>query len=269
MAACRRPAPPLIVDSIAAALDCAHAQEIIHRDVKPANILVPKRGPARLTDFGVAQIDDDAPLTVMGDILGTIEYASPEQVRGHEAPDARSDVYSLAAVTYFALTGTPPFRAADESTQAQLSVMHRQVFADPPPLRFHREDISPEVEAAVLRGLAKAPGGSLTSRQANSRPPCVPPPKPRRERRKSAPWPQHLGARALWRAAWSPLLCSARRSRVFWKTGVCAVPASPGRSGRLAYRCKTAQTSGGSPLLLRFPGRSRTTIPVPHPGLKD
>ncbi len=146
-----------IVDSIAAGLDCAHAANIIHRDVKPANILLPKRGPARLTDFGVAHIDNDAPLTLMGDMLGTIEYASPEQVRGHETPDARSDVYSLAAVTYYALTGTPPFRAADESTQAQLSVMHRQVFADPPPLRFHREDISPAVEAVVLRGLAKAP----------------------------------------------------------------------------------------------------------------
>ena len=146
-----------IIDSIAAGLDSAHAENIIHRDVKPANILLPRRGPARLTDFGVAHIDDDAPLTVMGDMLGTIEYASPEQVRGQETPDARSDVYSLAAVTYFALTGTPPFRAADESTQAQLSVMHRQVFADPPPLRFHREDISPAVEAVVLRGLAKTP----------------------------------------------------------------------------------------------------------------
>ena len=97
---------------------------------------------ARLSDFGVAHIDGEAPLTVMGDVLGTIEYASPEQVHGNETPDARSDVYSLAAVAYFALTGTPPFRAADNSTQAQLSVMHRQVFAEPPPLRFHREDIS-------------------------------------------------------------------------------------------------------------------------------
>ena len=146
-----------IVESVAAGLDCAHASNIIHRDVKPANILLPKRGPARLTDFGVAHIDTNESLTLMGDMLGTIEYASPEQVRGHEAPDARSDVYSLAAAAYFALTGTPPFRAADESTQAQLSVMHRQVFADPPPLRFHRENISPAVESVVLRGLAKAP----------------------------------------------------------------------------------------------------------------
>ena len=152
-----------IIESVAAGLDCAHAANIIHRDVKPANILLPKHGLARLTDFGVAYIDTDAALTLMGDMLGTIEYASPEQVHGHEAPDARSDVYSLAAVAYFALTGTPPFRATDESAQAQLSVMHRQVFADPPPLRFHRENISPQVEAVVLRGLAKAPDDRFQS----------------------------------------------------------------------------------------------------------
>ena len=152
-----------IVESVAAGLDCAHAANIIHRDVKPANILLPKRGLARLTDFGVAHIDTDASLTLMGDILGTIEYASPEQIRGHETPDARSDVYSLAAVAYFALTGTPPFPTTDESTQAQLSVMHRQVYADPPPLQFHRENISPQVGAVVIRGLAKAPGDRFQS----------------------------------------------------------------------------------------------------------
>ena len=152
-----------IIEEIAAALDCAHAQGVIHRDVKPSNILLPPRGPARLYDFGVAHIDEDSSLTVMGDILGTIEYASPEQVHGNEVPDARSDVYSLAAVAYFALTKTPPFRAADNSTQAQLSVMHRQVFADPPALRVYREDLSPAVEAAVLRGLAKAPASRYPS----------------------------------------------------------------------------------------------------------
>ena len=152
-----------VIEDIAAALDCAHAQGIIHRDVKPSNILLPQRGAARLFDFGVAHIDEEAPLTVMGDVLGTIEYASPEQVHGNEVPDARSDVYSLAAVAYFALTKTPPFRATDNSTQAQLSVMHRQVFAVPPPLRFYREDLAPAVEAAVLRGLAKAPDARYLS----------------------------------------------------------------------------------------------------------
>ena len=146
-----------IVEEIAAALDSAHAQGIIHRDVKPSNILLPKRGPAKLTDFGVAHIDEEAPLTMMGDILGTIEYASPEQVHGNQVPDARSDVYSLAAVAYFALTGVPPFQAADSTTQAQLSVMHRQVFSEPISLRAHRADLSPALDQAVLRGLAKSP----------------------------------------------------------------------------------------------------------------
>lgn len=146
-----------MIEEIASALNCVHALGVVHRDVKPANILLPKHGPARLTDFGVARMGSDAPLTVMGDVLGTIEYASPEQVHGGEAVGSRSDVYSLAAVSYFALTGTPPFRAADSSTQAQLSVMHRQVFSQPPPLRLHREDLPAALEEAVLRGLAKAP----------------------------------------------------------------------------------------------------------------
>ena len=146
-----------IVEEVAAALDSAHAQRIIHRDVKPSNILLPKRGPAKLTDFGVAHIDEEAPLTMMGDILGTIEYASPEQVHGNQVPDARSDVYSLAAVAYFALTGVPPFQATDNTTQAQLSVMHRQVFSEPISLRAHQADLPAALDQAVLRGLAKSP----------------------------------------------------------------------------------------------------------------
>ncbi len=152
-----------IIEGIAAGLDLIHAENIVHRDVKPTNILLPKHGPARLTDFGVAHINTSTPLTVHGDMLGTIEYASPEQVQGTGVPDARSDVYSLAAVAYFALTGTPPFPAADSSMQSHLSVMHQQVFSEPPTLRSRRADIAPGVDAAVRRGLAKDPAARYPS----------------------------------------------------------------------------------------------------------
>ena len=238
-----------ITEEIAAALDCAHAQGVIHRDVKPSNILLPRHGAARLSDFGVAHIDEDTPLTVMGDILGTIEYASPEQVHGNETPDARSDVYSLAAVAYFALTGTPPFRAADNSTQAQLSVMHRQVFAEPPSLRFHREGLSAEVEAAVLRGLAKAPASRYPSagqfaaalRAAVEADAGVP------EQRAMAAASRRTGALAGVLAAATLLLLGVL---ALWRTGQFA----PSRPVQIAQVTKAA-----SPL----PTPPKAAIPVP------
>ena len=243
-----------VMEEIAAALDCAHAQGVIHRDVKPSNILIPRRGPARLYDFGVAHIDEEAPLTVMGDILGTIEYASPEQVHGNETPDARSDVYSLAAVAYFALVKTPPFRAADNSTQAQLSVMHRQVFADPPPLRLYREDLSPEVEAAILRGLAKAPRSRYPSagqfaaalRAAVEAEAGVP------ERRAMAVASRRTGVMAGGLAGATLLLLGGI---ALWRNGGVAAP--PPRPS-----IQVAQGAKGKPNLLPPP---QTALPAPKP----
>src|ERR1700723_2147872 len=95
----------------AAGLSAAHAQGVIHRDVKPGNILL-ENGVERvlLTDFGLARAADDASLTHSGIVAGTPHYMSPEQASG-EATDGRSDLFSLGAVLYFMATGHPPFRA--------------------------------------------------------------------------------------------------------------------------------------------------------------
>ena len=97
-----------IVEDVAAALDAAHSHGVFHRDIRPENILVPRRGHARLIDFGIARIEGEPEITLHGEILRDHAYISPEQLRGAANVDARSDVYSLAAVAYFALTGRPP-----------------------------------------------------------------------------------------------------------------------------------------------------------------
>ena len=139
------------------ALQYAHEQGVIHRDVKPSNILL-SRDHALLMDFGIAKAmsgDSDPAeraLTATGAMVGTVEYMSPEQAAGEKRIDVRTDVYALAAVLYEMLSGEPPF------TGPTLQAIVARVIADPPrPVRTIRPDLPPHVERALTAALAKTP----------------------------------------------------------------------------------------------------------------
>ncbi len=137
---------------IAEGLDAAHAVGIVHRDVKPANILVPDDGaPAVLVDFGIGRVSQSTRATQTGSWVGTVDYVSPEQIRGADV-DGRSDQYALACVLYEAIEGQPPFRRADT-----IQALFAHASEAPPPLTRLREDQRYAVEAALTRGLSKDP----------------------------------------------------------------------------------------------------------------
>jgi serine/threonine-protein kinase len=136
------------------ALACAHEAGVVHRDVKPENILL-SGGHARVADFGIAQALEaagDGRLTATGVSVGTPAYMSPEQALGARALDGRSDVYSLGCVLYELLTGEPPFTGTTPQ-----AVIGRRFVESPPPVREARPAVPPGVEAALARALAREP----------------------------------------------------------------------------------------------------------------
>ena len=135
----------------AAALDHAHEHGIVHRDVKPGNLLLDGRGRLGVADFGIARLAFESAVTQTGQVLGTAAYVSPEQARG-EGVSAASDRYSLAVVAYELLTGTRPYRGGTLAAQAR-----QHVEADPTPASDHVPGLPPAVDGALRRGLAKAP----------------------------------------------------------------------------------------------------------------
>ena len=140
-----------ILLDVLAGLDYAHSEDMIHRDVKPANILLSRRGQAVLTDFGIAQIVGGTRYTVSGALMGTLSYMSPEQ--GLEGQcDARSDIYSLGIVFYEMLLGDPPFDA-----ETPLAILMKHV-NDPLPVPRKRDPSIPKpFERVILKALSKRP----------------------------------------------------------------------------------------------------------------
>jgi tRNA A-37 threonylcarbamoyl transferase component Bud32 len=146
-----------IADPVAQALEAAHEKGMVHRDVKPGNIMVDRSGTVKVLDFGIARAAADDTLTQTGVVLGTAAYLSPEQARG-ETVDARSDVYSLGCVLYEMLTGRPPFTA-----DSPLGVAYKHVREEPLPPSQLNPDVPPEVEAVVMAALAKDPAARYSS----------------------------------------------------------------------------------------------------------
>lgn len=161
-----------IASEVAAGLAAAHSAGILHRDVKPANVMLTPEGEAKVLDFGIARARQDPTLTQPTFAIGTAAYMSPERVLGRPG-DERSDIYSLGCLLYAMLAGRPPFVA--EST---LSVLHQQVHAEPvPPTRLGAK-IAPPLEALVMRMLAKEPGSRPQTAAEIAGRLAAPPPAP-------------------------------------------------------------------------------------------
>jgi serine/threonine-protein kinase len=148
-----------IIADACQALNFSHQHGIIHRDVKPANIMMSKAGAVKVMDFGIARAlhDGGVSVTQTAAVIGTAQYLSPEQARG-ETVDARSDVYSLGCVLYEVLTGEPPFVG-----DSPVAVAYQHVREDPVPPSERHPDISPELDAVVLKALAKNPDNRYQS----------------------------------------------------------------------------------------------------------
>ncbi len=140
-----------IIGQIASALTYAHEQGVLHRDIKPSNIIIDMRGIPYITDFGLARIVQAGTSTMSADVmLGTPHYISPEQAQGNLDLDSRTDVYSLGVVLYEMCTGRTPF-VGDTS----YALIHDQIYTQPPPPRQLNPELSADVEAILLKALAK------------------------------------------------------------------------------------------------------------------
>ncbi|WAL65563.1 Stk1 family PASTA domain-containing Ser/Thr kinase [Amycolatopsis cynarae] len=148
-----------VMADVCAALDFSHRHGIVHRDVKPANVMITDHGAVKVMDFGIARAmhDGQAAMTQTAAVIGTAQYLSPEQARG-EGVDARSDVYAAGCVLYELITGEPPFTG-----DSPVAVAYQHVREDPKAPSSVNPAVSPELDAIVLKALAKGPANRYQS----------------------------------------------------------------------------------------------------------
>lgn len=143
-----------IIAQTASALQAAHAAGLVHRDIKPGNLLITPDGRVKITDFGIARIADQVPLTATGQVMGTVQYLSPEQASGHPASPA-TDTYSLGIVAYECLAGKRPFTG-----ESQVAIAMAQINEQPPPLP---PTVPIPVQNLVMAMIAKKPADRPSS----------------------------------------------------------------------------------------------------------
>ena len=275
--------------ALCGALEHAHGRGVVHRDVKPQNVIVPDAprsaaGVAKLADFGVAHLAGDDPLTRTGDVVGTLAYMAPEQAAGKRV-DERADLYSLALVLYEALAGVNPVRAGSPAATA------RRVGTVLPPLRRSRKDLPEELCAAIDAALRPKPDergtlGELADELAESLPEVsdegggfVAPHRIERTAARSraastGPSPPRWPAGSSRRAAWlgEPVLARARRRsprsrvlpRVGWLLAAVATvardrrrAAGRGAAGRRRARARAAAAAAAAARRGRCPRSPR------------
>jgi eukaryotic-like serine/threonine-protein kinase len=146
-----------LTQKIAAALASAHAQGIVHRDIKPGNVMVTRDGLVKVMDFGIARMQTDITAPQTSSVIGTPTYLSPEQAQGQPV-DARSDIYSLGCVLYELLAGRPPFTG-----DTPVAIAYKQVNETPVPPSAHNTDVPPRLDAVVMKCLAKNPANRYQS----------------------------------------------------------------------------------------------------------
>jgi serine/threonine protein kinase len=140
-----------LLAQVANALDAAHEAGLIHRDIKPQNILIGRGDHAYLADFGLIKAPDEARLTGTGQFIGTIDYVAPEQIQAEPATPA-SDIYALTGVLYECLTGEVPFPKPSEA-----ATLHAHVMQPPPKVSERRPDLPPALDGVIAAGMAKDP----------------------------------------------------------------------------------------------------------------